>query len=179
MSDFFEDLWDGILEGLGSIIAFIVGIGAILVPFVIIIGIFGLCTNSNDSGNKDNIDDSNNTEVIKKSENEEFPFLTVKEKTTFRIEFNSNIEMGSCKATLFPDGSAIFYCPKYNIEDKDYSWRLRKFSIKESYGKGNVAFIELSNRQTGYMIKHDQKVFALEGGWENMEDEVVLGKAYR
>lgn len=109
------------------------------------------------------------------SENEAYPFLSIKDKTTYRIEISGS--ESPYKATLFPDGSAIFYYD--NKEDKSYNWRIRYFEVKESFGGGEVAFIELSNNLTGFMIRHDQKVYRLEGGWRDIDNEIVIGKAYR
>lgn len=106
MSDFFGDLWDDILDigewvidKVATLIGLIIMLGMFLGALALILGIFGLCTNSHDSE-----DSYSSTSSVPE-------FLKIEKETTFSVKLGdgtSNYDgFGDFEAKLYKDGGAV------------------------------------------------------------------------
>lgn len=156
MSDFFEDLWDDILDiwewvidKVATLIGLIIMLGMFLGALAIILGIFGLCTNSNDSG------EGKNTESTVKAS-----FLDVGEKSTYIVNFDKEFILAKgAEFTLYKDnsGKIDWISPAHDMPPyKGCEWTEREFKNPMSQGGDGKP-------RPVICVIWDEQIYAIEG----------------
>lgn len=153
MEDFFEDLWDDIQWFWENIIVrifkFCFVLLSMFISLAILIGLFNLCTNSNDSG------EGKNTESTVKAS-----FLDVGEKSTYIVNFDKEFILAKgAEFTLYKDnsGKIDWISPAHDMPPyKGCEWTEREFKNPMSQGGDGKP-------RPVICVIWDEQIYAIEG----------------